>query len=99
MSHAIFCTAYWGTGKHNKSNMSTTSFPLVLQQPIKELPFSETFILRCKLMEFSTLAEIIATKEKEVMAHKEFNYIWFNELLDYLNKYDLLYLMEGKQRF
>lgn len=79
--------------------MSTTSFPLVLQQPIKKLPFSETFILRCKLMEFSTLEGIIATKEKKLMAHKEFNYIWFNELLDYLSKYDLLYLLEDKQRF
>ena len=72
---------------------------LRLDQPITNLPFSESFFLRCKLMGFDTLQEIIDMKEKQLMAHEEFNYIWFNELLDYLNQYDLLYLMEDKQRF
>jgi hypothetical protein len=70
-----------------------------LDQPINDLSFSETFLLRCKLMGFRTLQEIIDEKEKELMAHEDFNYIWFNELLDYLNQYDLLYLLESKHRF
>lgn len=79
--------------------MQAATNHLCLVQAITNLPFSESFLLRCKLMGFDTIQEIIETKEKELIAHEDFNYIWFNELLDYLNRYDLLYLMEDKRIF
>ena len=76
--------------------VSDTSF---LTQPIKELPFSENFLSRCKVMGFDTLQEIIDTDQKDLIQDINFNYIWYNELLDFLNDRDMLYLMDDSKRF
>lgn len=95
MSHAIFIVAYKGTGRRKKRYMPITNLSFALNQPIKELPFTETFIHGCKLMGFDNIQEIVELTQKELAATKGFDYIWYNELLDYLRKNNLLYLVEG----
>ena len=76
--------------------VSDTSF---LTQPVNELPFSEDFLSLCKVMGFDTLQEIIDTDQKDLIQNINFTYIWYNELLDFLNGRDMLYLMDDSKRF
>jgi hypothetical protein len=74
--------------------MSFKELSELFQRPINSLPFSEVFKLRSKLMGFYTLQDIIDTQKKVLFKKEDFNYIWLNELLDFLNKRNLLYILD-----
>ena len=97
MSHAILLKKLTsGTSKpidfRLMSNMRTLD-NLLAQIP--HLPFSESFKAKSRKMGFDTLQEIVDLTQKELRSTDGFDYIWFDELLDYLHKNDALHLLEN----
>lgn len=65
----------------------------LLNLPIAELPLSENFKLRSKLMGFFTLQDIIGTPQKELHELDDYSERWYFEFIDFLNRKDLLHLL------
>jgi len=65
----------------------------LLNLPITELPLSESFILRSKLMGFFTLQDIL--REDQRMLHEKDDYSerWYFEFIDFLKRKELLHLL------
>ncbi len=66
----------------------------ILSTPIGEAEFSKDFSERCKLMGFETVAEIVYTAPYELIKKRGFSYTWLGELIEFLNKYQALHLMQ-----
>jgi hypothetical protein len=65
----------------------------LLNLPIAELPLSEHFKLRSKLMGFFTLQDIIGTNQKDLHELDDYSEHWYFEFVDFLQRKDLLYLL------
>ncbi|WP_157280378.1 hypothetical protein [Pedobacter borealis] len=65
----------------------------LLNLPIAELPLSEHFKLRSKLMVFFTLQDIIGTNQKDLHELDDYSEHWYFEFVDFLHRKDLLYLL------
>lgn len=62
----------------------------ILQKPIKQLNTSSSFEERCNKMGLLNLAAILTCNQRELQEKAEFSYLWLEELLEILNKYDLM---------
>ncbi|WP_293788355.1 hypothetical protein [uncultured Pedobacter sp.] len=65
----------------------------LLNLPIAELPLSENFKLRSKLMGFFTLQDIIGIKQKELSTLEDYSEHWYLEFVDFLYRKELLNLL------
>jgi len=75
--------------------MDTSSQPnyFLLNLPIAELPLSENFKLRSKLMGFFTLQDIVDARQKELYMLDDYSEHWYFEFVDFLRRKDLLKLL------
>ena len=68
----------------------------LLNKSIKDLPLSENFYLRSKLMGFERIEDILKTPP-EVLLHKdEFTYDWLGELSRFMTAQKLLPLLQPR---
>lgn len=65
----------------------------LLNLPIAELPLSQNFKLRSKLMGFFTLQDIIGAPQKELHELDDYSEHWYFEFVDFLHRKDLLHLL------
>ncbi|RBQ08915.1 hypothetical protein [Pedobacter miscanthi] len=65
----------------------------LLNLPINELPLSESFILRSKLMGFFTLQDILHENQRLLHERDDYSEHWYFEFVDFLKRKDLLYLL------
>ncbi|QDW24258.1 hypothetical protein [Pedobacter sp. KBS0701] len=65
----------------------------LLNLPIAELPLSENFKLRSKLMGFFTILDIIGANQKELPELDDYSEHWYFEFVDFLRRKDLLNLL------
>ena len=66
----------------------------ILASPLTELDLSESFCKSCLAMDFNTLEDIIFILPEELMRKQGFSYTWLGELSEYLDKHELLYLLQ-----
>lgn len=66
-----------------------------LTVPIKELPVTEAFMLRSKLMGFATLAEVVASDLREVSGREDYSERWYFELVNIFERRGLSHLLLG----
>lgn len=66
----------------------------ILRSPIEELGLTSNCEAYLSRMEFKCLDEFIKKGWSDLRNHPHFNYIYFNEVVSYLQKNDLLFLME-----
>jgi hypothetical protein len=71
----------------------------LLNEPINELEFSLEFKKITHQMGFIRLRDIVAEKEKTIMAKTQFNHIWFSELIWFAIKNEFVNLLEARHRF
>lgn len=69
----------------------------VLKKQIKELGVSAMFAATCEKMNYPTLEAILGEKPEQIRAKKDFSYTWLGELIDILNKNELLHLLQPMQ--
>gem|GEM_PF-1169210 len=67
----------------------------LINLPIDELPLSETFKLRSKLMEFFTLQDIIALDQAKLFEREGYSEKWYFEFIDFLRRKEILFLLTG----
>jgi hypothetical protein len=72
----------------------TSETPGLLRQPINELPVTEVFKLRSKLMGFHTLDEVLSQSQADLRTKEDFNEHWYYELHHLLNRNGLVYLLD-----
>ncbi|MEH3114389.1 hypothetical protein [Pedobacter terrae] len=72
---------------------SSQSNYFLLNLPIAELPLSENFKLRSKLMGFFTLQDIIGAKQRELSTLEDYSEHWYLEFVDFLYRKELLNLL------
>lgn len=72
---------------------SSQSNYFLLNLPIAELPLSENFKLRSKLMGFFTLQDIIGARQKELHLLDDYSEHWYFEFVGFLRRKDLLHLL------
>jgi len=72
---------------------SSQSNYFLLNLPIAELPLSENFKLRSKLMGFFTLQDIIRVKQKKLSTLDDYSEHWYLEFVDFLYRKELLNLL------
>lgn len=65
----------------------------LLNLPIAELPVTEGFILRSKLMGFSSLGEIVSSNLREVSGWEDYSERWYLELVHLLERNGLIHLI------
>jgi hypothetical protein len=78
--------------------MSNTTQHLFTQS-IDTLAFSPAFQHTSRQMGFTTLQEIVDTKEKTLPGNRAFNHIWFSELVQFMAGQNILDLLEAEGRF
>lgn len=71
--------------------------PAILTKPINELPASPIFKEFSVVMGFQTLKDIVGKSPADLMGNKDFNYVWFGELIEILTGYGLLHLLQPTQ--
>jgi hypothetical protein len=69
--------------------------PEILTTAIKALPVSESFCLRCKLMGFSRIKEIVETPPNVLLGKEDFNYVFLGELVTILKQHNLLHKLQA----
>jgi hypothetical protein len=63
-------------------------------KPLHSLGFSDKFMAASKEMEFEKINDILAVAPMELVEKKGFNYNWLGELVTYLSKHGLVYLLQ-----
>lgn len=63
--------------------------------PISELPFSESFHLRAKLMGFFNIGDILDFGVGKLHTLDDYCESWYAELTAYLERHGLLYLLDA----
>jgi hypothetical protein len=66
----------------------------LIYQPISLLGLSKDFLNASKAMEFETIADVLAIEPMELVNREGFNYNWLGELVKFLSKHKLLYLLQ-----
>jgi len=64
-----------------------------LSTPIEDLPVTEVFKLRSKLMGFSTIAQILDTDMRTIPQKEDYSERWYFELVSLLDRNGLLHLI------
>ncbi|MFW0717799.1 hypothetical protein [Pedobacter sp. N23S346] len=72
---------------------STESNIFLLNLPIAELPLTESFKLRSKLMGFFTLNDILIADQKALHINNDYSERWYFEFIDFLQRKELIYLL------
>ncbi|MFD2287909.1 hypothetical protein GJU39_06420 [Pedobacter petrophilus] len=72
---------------------SVESNLFLLNLPIVELPLSEEFKLRSKVMGFFTLQDILTDNLKELHTRDNYSERWYFEFVDFLQRKELIYLL------
>ena len=66
----------------------------ILTWDIKDLPVSENFYLRSKLMGYSNIEQIVATPPADMVKKEEFSYTWMGELVRLLMSHKMLHKLQ-----
>ena len=66
----------------------------MLNLPITELAFSESFILRTKLMGFFCLNDIIKCDLVKLQEHEDYSDLWYDEFIKYIHANKLAFLIK-----
>jgi hypothetical protein len=74
--------------------MDTTREKL-LHTPLEDLPLSADCKKGLKDIKINSLEAVAQVSWQDIRAHKRFSYLWFNELVKFLDKNGLLYLLDG----
>ena len=69
----------------------------LLNLPIMELPLSESFKLRSKLMGFFTLSDVLQADLSQLHGHGDYSEKWYFELINFLKRKNLLHLLDSNQ--
>jgi hypothetical protein len=69
----------------------------VLDIPINALSASEEFKRISFEMGFGSLREILSKTPKDLLNVEHFSYIWLEELITILRRYDVLHLFQARQ--
>ena len=72
-------------------NMNDTE---ILAADLKDLPMTENFYLRSKLMGYTNLEQIIATPPAMIVSKDEFSYSWMGELIRFLMSHNMLHKLQ-----
>ncbi|MGM9478945.1 hypothetical protein ACS5PU_21160 [Pedobacter sp. GSP4] len=72
---------------------SAASNLFLVNLPIAELPLSESFKLRSKLMGFFTLQDILSADQVDMHTREDYSEHWYFEFVGFLNRKGLLYLL------
>ena len=68
----------------------------LLRKEIKDLPLSENFYLRSKLMGFERIEDIVKTPTDVLLCKEEFTYDWLGELSTFMSNQELLHLLQPR---
>ena len=66
----------------------------MITRPISLLGLSKDFLKASKAMGFETIADILAVQPMILVEKEGFNYNWLGELVKFLTKHKLLYLLQ-----
>lgn len=66
----------------------------ILLAKIKDLPVSENFYLRSKLMGFACVQDIVDTPADVLIKKEDFDYNWLGELVSFLKKNNILHTLQ-----
>lgn len=66
----------------------------IFRLPLAQLGMSENFYLRCRLMGFQNLSDILATPSGELVHMEGFSFSWLGELTKLLASKGLLHLLQ-----
>jgi hypothetical protein len=72
----------------------TTTEQQILTGKIKELPVTEIFYLRSKLMGYSCIQEIVETPVNVLLSKEDFNYNYLGELVNLLKSHNILHKLQ-----
>ena len=66
----------------------------LLQTPVAKLPLSADCKNGLKDMKIYSLEALSKVNWQDLLQHEKFSYVWFNELVKFLDKNSLLYLLD-----
>jgi len=66
----------------------------ILNTEIKDLPVSENFYLRSKLMGYSRIQDIVETPPNVLLSKEDFNYNYLGELVSLLKRHNILHKLQ-----
>jgi len=66
----------------------------ILEQPVEQLGLSQGCIYYLKNTGFSNLSEVTAAGWQGLRESADFDYLYFNELVRFLDQYHMVHLME-----
>lgn len=66
----------------------------ILSAKIKDLPVSENFYLRSKLMGFACVQDIVDTPAGVLIKKEDFDYNWLGELVSFLKNNNILHTLQ-----
>jgi hypothetical protein len=66
----------------------------LLKSPLTQLPLSENFCLRSKLMGLNSLDDIIRTPPAVLVKKEDFSYEWLGELSRFMKNTNLLHRLQ-----
>jgi len=66
----------------------------ILKLRIDELEVSSFFVVHSKKLKFNTLEDIVRTGWGAIQHMEEYDHFWCKELLQFMDKRHLLYLLE-----
>jgi len=69
-----------------------------LQQSFEELGFSAGFISKAAAMQLNNPEDIILSKEAAIRQHPEYSDEWYDELIEFLDQRNALYLLDADYR-
>lgn len=67
----------------------------ILSGAIKDLPVSENFYLRSKLMGFACIQDIVDTPARQLIGKEDFDYNWLGELVSFLRNNNMLHTLQA----
>jgi len=77
-----------------EENLQNPLYP-ILSVPLNELPVTETFLLRSKLMGFANLGEIVSADLRVVSGSEDYSEHWYFELISLLERNGLIHLISS----
>ncbi len=67
---------------------------IFMEKQFGDLPLTENFCLRSKLMGYKTLQDIVKDPVKVLIGKEDFSYNWLGELVRLLNENQLLHRLQ-----
>lgn len=66
----------------------------ILTSDLKDLPVSENFYLRSKLMGYTSISDIVETPVNVLLSKEDFNYNYLGELVSLLKSHNILHKLQ-----